>query len=357
LLNFSHVKVLTKEELTDKSNEPFLCALDCDAEIDFEVVKEEIYQKGPLLISMGDSGGAFSINISPCQMSSEKNSCCEIITVMVISGFTSLTTSVEKEDLLSSKSLVHFSQRFLSRPLEFFCPSGEQQFIESEIKRVFAFNPMDVYRQEISIEEIRKSIVAANIEDKSDVWSAVLLEQVFKLLLEHRYVRSEAIEADLEDDGGEQRERIDEEISGQETETDEFIFEEYFDSVYRLGFLTGRLISEYFVRNEIESLARLGNKSIEDQEKRVKQSGKVSSDKKHQRINALLGQLETLFKDNPALSRLHIENVAQIALQDAIESKPRLWSQGKGQLKEYLEEMRVDIKYAKRFKALTAKTA
>lgn len=158
MLNFSHVRILTQEELLDKTYEPFLCSIDCDAEIDFEELKAEIYKKGPLLISLGNTGASFSIDISPCRMHSDNNPCCEVITVIIAAGFTSLTTSIEKEDLLASKSVVHFSQKFLAQPLEFFNPSGEQQFIESEFKRVFSFDPMDVYFQKISIKEIRKKL-------------------------------------------------------------------------------------------------------------------------------------------------------------------------------------------------------
>lgn len=285
-------------------------------------------------------------------MHTEENPCCEVITIIIVSGFTSLTTLIEKEALLASTSLVHFSQRFLSRPLEFFSPSGEQQFIESEFKRVFSVDPMDVYFQKVSIKEVRKKISAANVEESSDIWSAVLLELVFKLLLEARHVRSEAIEADMdEEDEGDQK------SSNDSTETEEFRFEEYFDSIYRLGFLTGRLISEYFIRNEIEPLAQLGKQTKEVQQKRTEQSGKVSSDKKHQRIDALLTNLEALFEENPALSRMHIEKTAPLAMQDALNQNPTLWRQGKGQMKEYIDEMRADLRYAKRFNALFEKTA
>lgn len=50
-------------------------------------------------------------------------------------------------------------------------------------------------------------------------------------------------------------EETDQGASTDSAESEEFLFEDYFDSVYRLGFLTGRLISEYFIRNEIEPLA------------------------------------------------------------------------------------------------------
>lgn len=93
------------------------------------------------------------------------------------------------------------------------------------------------------------------------------------------------------------------------------------------------------------------------QQKRTEQSGKVSSDKKHQRIESLLKNLEALFADNPALSRMHIEKTAPLAIQDAIRQDPNLWRQGKGQMKEYIDEMRADLRYAKRFRALFEKTA
>lgn len=42
MLNFSHVRILTKEELLDKAFEPFLCSLDLGAKIDFEDLQREI---------------------------------------------------------------------------------------------------------------------------------------------------------------------------------------------------------------------------------------------------------------------------------------------------------------------------
>jgi hypothetical protein len=67
--------------------------------------------------------------------------------------------------------------------------------------------------------------------------------------------------------------------------------------------------------------------------------------KKHARIEAMLTNMKVLAESNPAIVRLGLDTLAELAIEDAAKSEPQLWTQGRGQKTEYLEEARSDIRY------------
>ena len=67
--------------------------------------------------------------------------------------------------------------------------------------------------------------------------------------------------------------------------------------------------------------------------------------------------MEILAAENPALLRLGIVQLANLAIEDSWTENPSLWSQGKGQRDEYLDEMKSDHRYNSRFQDLLSKTA
>jgi hypothetical protein len=124
---------------------------------------------------------------------------------------------------------------------------------------------------------------------------------------------------------------------------------------YTAGFLTGRLISEHFVRYEVEPFAQKGMAYEEAQKRRNEASGKTSTNKRHQRVEAMLTRMEHLVEQNPAIVRTGIKVLADLAIEDAAKEDSGLWAQGKGRRDEYLDEMKADLRYRARFQALIKK--
>jgi hypothetical protein len=69
--------------------------------------------------------------------------------------------------------------------------------------------------------------------------------------------------------------------------------------------------------------------------------GSKSSQKaKERRIVALLEAMELTVEQNPAVTKLGIDSVLELALHKAVELDSRLWGQGRGQIKEYNDRIR-----------------
>jgi hypothetical protein len=71
----------------------------------------------------------------------------------------------------------------------------------------------------------------------------------------------------------------------------------------------------------------------------------------------MLEQVEALIDENPALGRLGLSQIANLAIEDAAAANPTLWSQGKGQREEYLDEIKSDLRFRERYKKILKKTA
>lgn len=75
-------------------------------------------------------------------------------------------------------------------------------------------------------------------------------------------------------------------------------------------------------------------------ERRAKASGAKSAELRERRRAALLEAMETVAQRNPDILRLGEKALADLALMDSVNQRPTLWSQGKGQVAEYLGEIR-----------------
>lgn len=106
--------------------------------------------------------------------------------------------------------------------------------------------------------------------------------------------------------------------------------------MFEVGFAMGRIFSEYKVKTFIEPLALAGQEHEANARKRLRASGEASSKMRAARMESLLDHMETLAKENPALARLGPDALASLATEDASASDPHLWSQGRGQVSEYL---------------------
>ena len=313
---------------------------DSDAPFNYEFLKSEIEKKGPLEIWKVQNQVKFMLNITPCQIPScDCNN--DVITLTQIAGFTSLTTPIDKDKMLENESLNAFLHDYFHNQFVYSSSSGEQQFIEREIERHFGFTPLDVFHGKVAMDEV---VVSLSEEIKADPWSLHNLQSIYRALLLRRLEITHFGDEDFQ----EEFER--------RFETPE-AFMEFLKRIYDLGFLTSRIIGEHFVREEIQPYAQKGAAAEEAQERRSEAGGKTANKKRHKRIAAMLVQMEVLVESNPALRRLKISQIADLAIEDAVAVDPSLWSQGKGQRDEYLDELKSDIRYTSRFRKLRQKTA
>ena len=106
--------------------------------------------------------------------------------------------------------------------------------------------------------------------------------------------------------------------------------------IFEAGSATVRLR----IKLELEEHINKGRRAEETEKKRARLGGERSAATRQARIVSLLGQMEELVANNPALRRFGAIEVARLACEDAKAQKPDLWSQGAGQFEEYVGEMR-----------------
>ncbi|SLN17377.1 hypothetical protein ROG8370_00452 [Roseovarius gaetbuli] len=308
---------------------------DHNGPINYEHLKAVISASGPFMLQYPEWSLNVVVNITPCQK--EGCECNEdAISITQSSGFTSLSTLIGREQLEEFRSLTELARTYLHNPEMLFNPSAEQQYLEGEVRKHLGIDPSVFYENGPPLGGLRATL---SDECQKDSWRAHNLKSIFFLLGEHRRMIQSALTLD-------NRAAMHDIF---QTPND---FVDLLDNHYTIGFLTGRLISEHFVRYEIEPYAKLGQAFEDAQNRRNAASGKSSTSKRSQRIEAMLTHMERLVAANSALRRTGIQVLADLAIEDAISEDSQLWSQGQGQRDEYLDEMRSDIKYQERFNAL-----
>lgn len=124
------------------------------------------------------------------------------------------------------------------------------------------------------------------------------------------------------------------------------------NDLFDAGYSLGRMVGEYFLKDRVEEDAKRGIDARNMIEKRVRASGKKSSKKKSDRIEMMIEKMEALARENPMSARLEPKQLAAMAIEDAASEDPKLWSQGQGQVQEYLDEIRADIRWHERYRRL-----
>lgn len=122
------------------------------------------------------------------------------------------------------------------------------------------------------------------------------------------------------------------------------------DLPFAIGFSVGRLFSS------AQNLATLEDKAIQADryKKSYRERGRKgkSSDIKAERADAILSRMEQLQAENPAFGRLQPKVLGGLALEDCAKSNPSLWTQGMGQLDNYLTLLASDRRFKARFDRL-----
>lgn len=131
-------------------------------------------------------------------------------------------------------------------------------------------------------------------------------------------------------------------------------------------YLTGDDFSAGYLWREIEYIASgveaEANKTLLMRKNAGEKGRQSSSSARKRRIAALMKALEAAARSNPDVrKRLGESALVAIALKDAIQVDPKLWSQGQGQAEEYLGEIRrgeagneLKLRYDRLFHSKTA---
>jgi len=303
------------------------------APIDFDALKPIIVARGPYVLEFREWLVRVSISVQSSNGS-------DIISIVQSKGFTAVATIISRQTVESFESLAALAETYIAQPQLLYDPAAEQQYIEAEITTHLGIDPRTIYAQ--GLPESGLEVVLSEA-CKADPWRAQSLKIIFQQLFE----QSERLQnvGSLNGVSGLK------DLLGSSSHLVNFM-----QGQYNAGFLTGRLISEYFVRYEIEHFAEKGVSFEEGQQRRIDASGKVSNTQRHQRIEAMLIQMEQLARENPIFARLSINKLADIAIENAAEHDGKLWRQGKGRRDAYLDEMKSDLRYQSRFKVLQKKT-
>lgn len=319
----------TNEDVRD-DNDYVLSEFDGFAPINYENLKSEIEKNGPLQVVFPELKTKYRLNITDCTYCLEKCS-HDCISLMQISGFTTLNTAIDKEKLLECDSFMDFFQKFQLHPMLFYGSSAEQQQFEGKIKEHLGFEPMDFYRGDIGVEDLDK-VSAHSAEVENDVWLRNNLYQGLMHLQLHRQMIDRY-------SGPSFKEQLSEEFEDGES------FRKFLRFLYDLGFYSGRTLSEYFVRTELEPIAEKGataQKNYEDKGKRSK-----SDLRKKERLDAFIESVERVFESNPA-----IRQYEDMVLRTAFDLAVPKGTYGHGRFQEYCTKIRSDPPYKERFDSL-----
>ena len=281
--------------------------IDPDAPIDFEALQKSIKDFGPLRLSSSGNPYIVDINIEPCMCALEGCD-AQLVSVWRRNGIFTMHWMLSKEDLLSYESLTIFKNFAILGGIK--DSRGERMIVELQSRQMFGVHFSEVEPIACVCESCVKAL------GENETWNRMLLSQLSTALQDRNYYLAYA----KENFG----------------EVGEDIVKEAFD----LGYFAGRAFSELAVKKFIEPDAIAGRPYEEIKQKRAAASGQKSAKSRASRIKSLLIQMEKLAQNNPAFIRLGATHLAALAVEDASSEDPALWSQGKGQLEEYLGELR-----------------
>lgn len=305
--------------MTDKK---IKAKFESDMPIDFELLKFEIAEKGPLRLSKQNSPVEIYMNILACECGDDL--CDEhVVSVERKCGLSRIIWQLDSEELCEFESLSKFSEWVFQFGLD--GSLAERQIMEHTILTSNGSSYDEIDRPFCACSDCMKNI------GPEAVWKGVLLANI-------------AINLQQQD---EWRRWVDQYFTDDENDISQF-----FEDVFDLGYQTARMYGEYQLKTEIEASAIIGMKAQKNQEKRAEAAGEISRRKRNARILCLLEKMEFIAKRSPDVTRLGPKALAELALSDVVQEDSELWKQGKGRRDEYLGEMKADIRYRKRYNAI-----
>lgn len=281
--------------------------LKLDGPIDFPALRNSTQQIGPLRLSNASSPYVIEIMVFPCMCATEG---CEeqLVAVWRRNGLFTIHWLLSRDEFLEFNSLEEFRLWAITGGLN--DSYGERLIMQHQSQDIF-----DRHYTKIPPVDCVCSACAEAVGEEG-LWRRMLLSQLSRALT----ARDQLLEDALKTYGEEGRE-----------------FAEY---VFDLGYNTGRVFSEYMVKRSIEPHALVGKSFEAMKEKRSQASGAKSAGNRLERISSLVSCMETLASESPSITRVGPSALAKLAYEDAAKENPTLWSQGKGQVEEYLGEVR-----------------
>ena len=204
--------------------------------------------------------------------------------------------------------------------------------IELEIYRKLSVEPFAVYSAKDSLASISEQLSNSEIND-TESWQAHNLLSLLRILNVKRRLRKGA----KEDKKPVSSDQLD------------CLILDTFD----IGFLAGRLWSEYRTKENLEELVEKGEASVIAQEKRTKASASKSSEKRFINIEYLLKEIENLAGHHPAFSE---ESIFKQAYENARVKNPNM-PKSKKTLDEYGTVLRSEEPFKSRYEAVFRKNA
>lgn len=307
---------IVKDAVVDTPTVEYLSSpLDPQAPIDWAVLSQTIRELGPFRVRSADSPYTIEISVHDCTCD-EENCDAEFALIRRRNGLFSIQWMLSPEEVVGFENLDHLRYAVLAGNLNDSC--AERQIIEGEVERVLGKHYLDVRPMTCLCTECLKAA-------GKDLPLRMLLSQMASNLSARLDMFQEV--RDQMDAYGAPDEAI-EEIDG------------YIQFAFDHGYQLGRQYSEYQVKRDIEEDALAGRSFDEWKAKRAQGAGVASAGNRLKRITALLSQMEILLAESAAVARFGPEALAKLACEDAVNADPALWSQGAGQVLEYLGEIR-----------------
>ncbi len=333
MLTEKQIAVVTDAAADGPNMEYLGSPIDILAPIDLDKLREATTTLGPLRMRSASSPYSVEITVTDCACGCGT----PVINVLRRNGVFSIRWILDKEDLLQFGSLEHFKDNVLAGALR--DTSGERQFIERQIQQTFEAHYSEVEPHVCICEACAEHI------GKDALWRKMLLSQLATNL------------GDRDDDIGFARKTFADFVAKVASESRTApvmtraqkkaareavgdVIEGFVKAAFDLGYQTGRLYSEFQVKDGIEEHALAGMQFEDTIAKRAHSGGKASTEKRMKRMTSLVDCIERLAADNPAVVKFGPQQVARVACEEAVANDPALWSQGAGQVEEYLGQIR-----------------
>lgn len=272
--------------------------------IDLAALEAAISENGPIRVWHRDTGLEKYFSISPCLCGCNGN----VVWAAYRHGVSFVRSIIDEEDLLHYSSLSDFLNAFFHHPDSFFISSGDEQMLEIQIFEKLGVDPFVVYAADDSDEAIRKEIDQSKVEDVS-FWEVHTLVAFLNCIHRKRFLMRKMKTCSDE--------ALFDALGVTAQSRDELI--EYMRGIFDLGFLSGKLFSEYRSKTSFEELVEKGERSAHAQHSRTIASGAASAKKKRENIECLLVEIERLESHFPAISE---QAIISQAWENACKKRP-----------------------------------
>lgn len=310
----------------DDQNQIRSSRIELSAEIDLDLIKQEISERGPIVASKKNFPIEIVVDIKACQCG---NPDChgDVVIVQRICGLSKVFWMFDDSDLTQYPTLNDLIEWVFHFGLD--NSLAERVMMEDEIKEHIGVPYFEVQ------DPLCACSACAAEAGPEYLWRQIMLRNMAFNLQEREELLqwAEGLKGATADGVIRMEDQTQISIST--------LISESFD----LGYVTGRLFSEHRLKEHLEASAISGMKLEADKKRRAKAAGKASTRNKQRRMTSILHGMQRLIERSPDLKRLPPKTVAELALNEVVDEDPQLWRQGQGRVTEYLEDMMVDHRF------------